>query len=77
MLLVASVTELPIFSALHFKKKIQLVPVHEPDTIPFYSRRKQALFAMPYASQTIFNIWSNSASMPLTSVNWVRARSRF
>lgn len=76
MFLVASVTELPIFSALHFKK-IRLMPVHEPDTIPFYSRRKQTLFAMPYASQTIFSIWSNSASMPLTSVNWVRARSRF
>lgn len=75
MFLVASVTELPIFSALHFKK-IRLACTRAGYD-PFLQQKKQALFAMPYASQTIFSIWSNSASMPLTSVNWVRARSRF
>lgn len=76
MFLVASVTELPIFSALHVKKNPARACTRAGYD-PFLQQKKQALFAMPYASQTIFNIWSNSASMPLTSVNWVRARSRF
>ena len=76
MLLVASVTELPIFSALHFKKKSGSC-LYTSRIRFLLQQKKQTLFAMPYASQTIFSIWSNSASMPLTSVNWVRARSRF
>lgn len=76
MFLVASVTELPIFSALHFKKNPARACTRA-GYVSFLQQKKQTLFAMPYASQTIFSIWSNSASMPLTSVNWVRARSRF